>query len=145
MEANVRVSGILSKEGKIILVKHENSLNGDYYLLPGGGLEKEETIEKCAIREVKEEVGLDVELENLAYYEDVVSEEDHTLHLIFKCKIIGGTVENLDPDKKVKEILFVNENELNELNFFPKKLKSRIFKELNLKIPQSLGKTHFPE
>ena len=145
MKANVRVSGILIKEGKLILVRHENSLNGDYYLLPGGGLEKEETIEECAIREVKEEAGLDVQVENLAYYEDVVSKEDHTLHLIFKCNIIGGNLENLNPDKKVKEILLVTKEELNELNFFPKKLKKKIFNELDLTSPISLGKTLFPE
>ena len=145
MKVNVRISGIVFKEGKIALVKHENSFNGDYYLLPGGGLERDETIEECVLREVKEEIGLDVKVKTLAYYEDVVSKDDHTLHLIFKCEIVGGKIENLDPDKKVKEIVFVDEDEFKKVKFFPKKLKEKLFRNKDSNIPISLGKTHFPD
>ena len=144
MKANTRVSGILFKGEKIALVKHENSYNGVYYLLPGGGLERDETIEECAKREVKEETGLDVEVKSLAYYEDVVSKDDHTLHLIFRCNIIGGKIENLDPDKKVREIVFIKENEFKKVKFFPKKLKEKLFTEKDKELPISLGKTIFP-
>ncbi len=144
MKANVRISGIVFKEGKIALVKHENSYNGIYYLMPGGGLERDETIEECAAREVKEEIGLDVEVRNLAYYEDVVSEDDHTLHLVFRCEIVGGKIENLDPDKKVKEIVFLSEEEFKKVKFFPKKLKKTLFSEKDNDFPVSLGKTPFP-
>lgn len=145
MKANIRVSGIVFKDGKVILVKHENSYNGVYYLLPGGGLEKDETIEECAKREVKEEIGLDVETESLAYYENVVSKDDQTLHLIFRCSIKGGKIESLDPDKKVKQIVFLDSEELKKINFFPRKLKERLFKEIGLKHSVSLGKTNFPD
>ena len=144
MKANVRVSGIVFKEEKVALVKHENKYNGVYYLLPGGGLERDETIEECAIREVKEEIGLDVKIKSLAYYEDVVSDDDHTLHLIFRCKIIGGKVENLDPDKKVKDIIFMDEEEFRKVKFFPEKLKKTLFSEKDNYFPLSLGKTPFP-
>ena len=145
MKANIRISGIVFKGGKVVLVKHENSYNGVYYLLPGGGLERDETIEGCAEREVKEETGLDVKVKTLAYYEDVVSEDDHTLHLIFRCKFTGGGVKNLDPDKKVKEIVFMDEKEFKKINFFPKKLKDSLFQKKEGVLPISLGKTPFPE
>lgn len=144
MKANVRVSGIVFKEGKVVLVKHENKYNGVYYLLPGGGLERDETIEECVVREVKEEIGLNVKIKSLAYYEDVVSDDDHTLHLIFRCEIISGKIENLDPDKKVKDIIFVDEEEFRKINFFPEKLKKTLFSEKDSDLPLSLGKTHFP-
>ena len=144
MKSNVRVSGIVFKGGKVVLVKHENKYNGIYYLLPGGGLERNETIEECVIREVKEETGLDVKIKSFAYYEDVVSEDDHTLHLIFKCEIVGGEIENLDPDKKVKDIVFMNKEEFKKINFFPKKLKEKLFIEKDKSVPLSLGKTSFP-
>jgi len=144
MKANVRVSGIIFKEKKVVLVKHENKYNGVYYLLPGGGLERDETIEECVIREVKEEIGLDVKIKSLAYYEDVVSDDDHTLHLIFRCEIIGGKIENLDPDKKVKDIVFMNEEEFKKVKFFPEKLKKTLFSEKDNSLLLSLGKTPFP-
>ena len=145
MKVNVRISGIVFKDGKVVLVKHENSFNGIYYLLPGGGLERDETIEECTLREVKEEIGLDVEVKTLTYYEDVISKDDHTLHLIFKCKIIGGKIENLDPDKKVKEIVFMDEDEFKKVKFFPKKLKEILFRDKESNIPISLGKTLFQD
>lgn len=144
MKANVRASGIVFKYGKVALVRHDNSHNGTYYLLPGGGLEKDETIEECVVREVKEEIGLDVKIKSLAYYEDVISEDDHTLHIIFRCDILGGNVENLDPDLKVKEIVFMDEKDFKTINFFPKTLKKKLFVEKDEKLSISLGKTNFP-
>ena len=145
MKFNVRASGIVFLNGKLVVVRHENNINGTYYLLPGGGLEKDETIEECAIREVKEECGLDVDIKSLAYYEDVVSSDDHTLHLIFWCQLKGGSQKILDPDNKVKEIVFLEEEDLkNTINFFPKSLKSRLFYDQFSAKPQSLGKVPFP-
>ncbi len=43
-----------------LLVFHRQKPNRDYYSLPGGGVELEETFEEACIREVKEETGLDV-------------------------------------------------------------------------------------
>jgi len=123
-----------------------NKKFGDYYLLPGGGWEHEESIEECVVREVKEETGLDVEVDNLAYYKSFYTDDDDTLDLIFKCKIIGGDLENNDPDGKVKSIeLISSEDELTRLNFHPKQLKNRVFKEKNSTRAESLGKAKFPE
>jgi ADP-ribose pyrophosphatase YjhB (NUDIX family) len=145
MKINVRVSGIVIVNRKITVVRHENKMHGTYYLLPGGGLERDETIQECAIREVKEECGFDVKIKSLAYYEDVVSEDDHTLHLIFWCDLLGGKSEILDPDKKIKEILFFNKLEFANLSkFFPEPLKNQLFEDMGSLTPISLGKIPFP-
>lgn len=145
MKTNVRVTAIVFYNGKLVVVGHENPKSGVYYLLPGGGLEHAESIEECVIREVKEETGLDVKIGHLAYYKSVYTEEDDTLDLIFECKVVGGKLENLDPDGKVKSIeLIETEKDLIKLNFHPKQLKKLIFKNRNKK-SVSLGKAHFPE
>lgn len=44
-------------QGKIVLVRHwYNSL----WVMPGGGIHKHETPEQAAVREIKEELGIDV-------------------------------------------------------------------------------------
>lgn len=145
MKPNVRVTAIMFYNGKLVVVKHENPKTGVYYLLPGGGLEHAESIEECVIREVKEETGLDIKVSHLAYYKSVYTEEDDTLELIFKCEVIGGKLENLDPDKKVKAIeLIESQEDLMKLNFHPKQLKKLIFKNKDKKAI-SLGKAQFPE
>lgn len=146
MKPNVRITAIVFYKGKLVIVRHENKKFGDYYLLPGGGWEHKESIEECVIREVKEETGLDVEVDHLAYYKSVYTEDDDTLDLIFKCNIAGGNLENNDPDGKVKSIeLISSEEELAKLNFHPKQLKEKIFRKRDDNKAESLGKAKFPE
>lgn len=52
---------VLSKEGKIAIIHlKRNDIFGDYdyYELPGGGVDVEESLEDAAIREIEEEVGV---------------------------------------------------------------------------------------
>ena len=49
------VRGIIIRDGKIAMM---HSLRYNYYKLPGGGIEGEETLEETLIREVREESGL---------------------------------------------------------------------------------------
>lgn len=49
------VRGIIRKDGKIAMM-HSKKYN--YYKLPGGGMEPEESLEETLIREVREESGL---------------------------------------------------------------------------------------
>ena len=57
-----RSGAIVEIDGKIALIKRVRN-NDEYYVFPGGGIEEGETPEEAAIREVKEELGIDVEIE----------------------------------------------------------------------------------
>lgn len=56
----IRVKGMIINSNKEILLAHNNGT----YQLPGGHKEDDEGMEETLIREVKEETGIDVELEN---------------------------------------------------------------------------------
>ncbi|NPA68194.1 MAG: NUDIX hydrolase [Chlorobi bacterium] len=56
----VRTNGII----KILLIKRKNNPFKDYYALPGGFVDEGETSYKAAIRELKEETGLEVDKVN---------------------------------------------------------------------------------
>ena len=65
---------IVNPEGKILLAKSHKWF--DKYTLPGGHIEVGETMEEAVKREVKEEVGLDVEVvEFLLMQEAIFAEE----------------------------------------------------------------------
>lgn len=57
-----RSGAIVEIDGKIALIKRVRN-NDEYYVFPGGGIEEGETPEEAAIREVKEELGIDIEIE----------------------------------------------------------------------------------
>lgn len=59
---------VLRRDNKVALVLRENTswMNG-YYGLPSGKVEKGESFAACAVREGKEEVGIDIKLADLRY------------------------------------------------------------------------------
>lgn len=58
-ELRRRATGIVIKEGKILLIQRIKP-GEEYYVFPGGGLEMGESIEEALVREVGEELSLEV-------------------------------------------------------------------------------------
>lgn len=78
----VSVTGVIrDREGKVLLVKHSYAhLNWE---LPGGAVEAGESIQDAVVREVREETGLNVEVDHLAAVYD--ERDDDYLQLVFAC------------------------------------------------------------
>ena len=80
---------IVNKEGKILLTKSHKWFNK--YTLPGGHIEVGETMKEAVIREVKEEVGLDVEVGDMLLMQEAIFAEEfwkrkHFIFFDFLCK-----------------------------------------------------------
>jgi len=58
----VSVDPVILISGKIVLTKRAVDPFNGYWVLPGGRVEKNETVEQACIREAKEETGLDVKI-----------------------------------------------------------------------------------
>ncbi len=54
-----RATAIIIRDKKLLVI-HRHKFGRDYFTLPGGGVELDETFGEACIREVKEETGLDV-------------------------------------------------------------------------------------
>ncbi|MFL8937169.1 NUDIX hydrolase [Rossellomorea oryzaecorticis] len=93
---------------KVLLVKNTGK-NGSYYTLPGGAAEPGETLEEAAIREVKEETGLDAEIRDIfsvgeGFFED---RGHHTVFFTFRGKITGGEITITRPEE-IEEVTWMN-------------------------------------
>jgi nucleoside triphosphatase len=87
---------IVNENSEILLI--ESPKWSSKYTIPGGHIEIGETIEDAIKREVKEEVGLDVEFKKILLVQDAIfSEEFHKRkHFIFLeciCESKGGDVK----------------------------------------------------
>ena len=58
LEPRIRVSAVLRWEGRVLLCRHEKSGRGEYWLLPGGGVNSGESLVEALRRELSEEVGI---------------------------------------------------------------------------------------
>ena len=92
---------IVNPEGKVLLVKSHKWF--DNYTLPGGHIEIGETMQQALKREVKEEVGLDVEVvEFLTMQEAIFAKEfykkKHFIFFDFLCRV-GDQQVKLDQDE----------------------------------------------
>ncbi len=86
VKTNLRDSSrvILIQDGKIALIRRVKN-EAEYYVVPGGGIEDGETAEQTAIREGKEELGLEVSIDRLIHID-----EWHGVHHFFLVKSLSG-------------------------------------------------------
>ncbi|WP_025786196.1 NUDIX hydrolase [Sporosarcina sp. D27] len=100
---------IFDEQGDNVLMVKNKGENSSYYTLPGGAVESGETLEEAAVREAKEETGLDVELDGIfsiseAFFED---RGHHAIFFTFRGKIIGGEMSISMPEE-IEEITWMD-------------------------------------
>jgi 8-oxo-dGTP diphosphatase len=67
-------SGVLVvHDGKYLLAERNKENYNGYWIIPGGGVQFGETIQEAALREIKEETNLDVELIKLIGHKEVIN------------------------------------------------------------------------
>jgi len=107
----VGVDVVIVNDGKILLIKRSTDPDKGKYALPGGYLDYNETLEEGAIREVKEETGLNIKIVKTL---NILSHPDRYRQIVevsFIASIIGGEeVAGEDVDKTI----WVNPNSLPE-------------------------------
>lgn len=87
-----RVRGIIIKKGKILTIKRMKP-EETYWVIPGGGVEDGETNETALIREMKEELGIDVIVGKLIFEMDSQKPETaEQREYFYLCSIEGGEV-----------------------------------------------------
>lgn len=84
---NLAVNVAVIHEGKILLTQREDF---ETWVLPSGGVEEGESLAQAAIREVKEETGLDVELTRLVGVYSRLGNLSPGYVVMFAARAVGG-------------------------------------------------------
>ena len=114
------------KKEKLILARNKNA---NFWYAPGGGWEFEkENILEAAKREVKEEVGVDVEIGKLLYVQEFQESKNQKYFETFWLAKYDGKINkehiDLDPNGMVEEIREFSKKEIQDLKVFPNRLKN---------------------
>lgn len=118
-QPRIRVATIVPKDDSLLLVRHRK---GDkrYWMLPGGGLDYGETFEACAIREIKEETGLDISIERMLYLSEAICPRGtrHVVNVYLLGKLEGGTLA-VPTEDVIDAVQFVPFADLDRITLYP--------------------------
>ena len=129
---------IIIYDNKLVTIKrtkyNENmEVKSEYYTIPGGHLENGENFEDATIRELYEELGVNVELKEL--YMEIDNQDLDRLEHFYIAEITDGVIgtgngpefQNVDYLKYGKyEIEYLSLNELEKYNLLPMELKKNL-------------------
>ncbi len=100
----------------------------EYYAIPGGTIEKNETPEQTAIREIKEETSLDIELDKLLWEYD----DTYAYCYYFSVKNISGKDELGGPELEISNsnnhynLEWVDIAKIDKIALYPLEIAKRI-------------------
>lgn len=110
---------IVNSEGKVLIQKRIGS-HAQKYSIPGGGLEMGETFEAGAIREIQEEVGIEIKnpqviavSNNLETYRE---EGVHYISVVLLAESFEGEPKIMEPNK-CAELLWCDPRDLPQPHF----------------------------
>ena len=93
----VSVCAVIEGEKRKILLVWEGDLPyHDWWVVPGGYVKPDETVQEAVKREVREETGLEIVSDRLiGIYDDFIAHEDgegpiHHIVIAYKTRVIGG-------------------------------------------------------
>ena len=121
IDPKVGAAVLAEREGQVLLVKRKMDPAKDSWCFPGGFMEMGETPQEAAIRECREETGLNIEITDLIdvyYYEDY---RGSGVSIVYKGKVIDGVIQ---PGDDAEAVDFFGPNELPENIVFKSNLQT---------------------
>ncbi|MER5211281.1 NUDIX domain-containing protein [Streptomyces sp. NPDC002838] len=108
---------VADDQGRILLQRRRDN---DLWALPGGGMDMSDSLPGCAVREVREETGYDIQITGLVgTYTDprhVIAYSDgevrRQFNICFRARVIGGELTISDESTEVR---FIDPSELDAL------------------------------
>lgn len=133
----IRVAGIIPMQDGFALMHRVGVLKRndiqEYYTFPGGGLEKNETLEEGTKREIREEFGIEVKVIKKLY--EIESEKFNQKEIFFLCEYVSGEFgtgegpefsndpKYIDSGKYIPEI--IKRDEIKDILLLPPEIKEK--------------------
>lgn len=122
----IRVAGLILKKNRVLFVNHRKKW-GSYWVLPGGKVEKGESLEEALVRELKEELEIKINPGKLAFADFVTKNNGKkVLDIYFRCAHVSGAPQVTGMDKALKAYRFFSLEDLSKVAVKPPGLKEAV-------------------
>lgn len=140
-ENRIRLAGIIPINDGFAFMHRigvQNHPIGDYYTFPGGGKEEGETLEEGTKREIKEELGINVDIVKKLY--EMENGEQNKKEYFFLCKYIDGTFgtgtgpefsgdpKYIDRGEYIPEI--ISKEDIEKITLLPLEIKNKFVEDI---------------
>lgn len=109
------VAAIIQKENKILATKRGYGEFINMWEFPGGKIESGETKEQALVREIKEELNIEINVDKFAIDIEYQYPNFYLFMSCFMCSIKEGSIELLEHN----DGKWITKGELNTLNWLP--------------------------
>jgi 8-oxo-dGTP diphosphatase len=109
---------LVMHDGKFLLAERNKENYRGYWVIPGGGVEFGETTKDAAIREIKEETNLDVDIIKLIGYKEIINVPGkyHSLVFFYLAKPKHTDIKTAaQPEEDISSAKFFTIDELKKL------------------------------
>ncbi len=93
-------------DSRILLIRRGREPHKGQWAVPGGKVRKGESLEQAAVREVKEETGLDIDLGRVVWVGEDIGEHHHIVLIDFLGHVTGGALAHGDDAAEARWIAF---------------------------------------
>lgn len=133
-----RVRAIIISKNKILLIKRIKK-DSVYWVFPGGGVERGESKKNALLREMKEELGVEVKICSLFKKNRFNHKGDKQKEYFYVCEIINGilgsgTGQEYQPDTNydgIHGIEWVGLGRILEIDLFPYEVRNAVYLRFN--------------
>jgi 8-oxo-dGTP diphosphatase len=132
MQQRISAGVIIERDGRILLVRHVKPGSYDFWVAPGGGVVATESLREAALREAREETGLIVEANALAYIEEFASPQQRHCKFWFLGHVKAGTLSVAAPEAQrelITEAAWLSRSEIESATVFPPVLASQYWRD----------------
>lgn len=138
----IRACVLLIRDQKVLLLRSKYA-DGEYFLLPGGGVEIGETAEVAALRELYEETGVIATIADLVHVNEYVKDKNYdnrSMSFIFTANYVREEPITVSSDSgKILELMWVPISDLANHDLRPAILKELILGNTTKRLQYSVS------
>lgn len=132
MKPRLRVCLAASDDyGRIFLIQHIRQ-HANYWVLPGGGVDEGEILEKALVREIKEELNLECSIEKLIAIGELITPYRHVVDFFYSGKIDQQASMRINRNEGIGQVKWVEKTLLGTMDIRPREIIPILEKEKKL-------------